>query len=152
MNIRILPELWIAVFGFLLNFPWEMLQAPLFENMEEGQFWEVTKHCSTASLGDVVILLSCYWTISLLSKKNRSWIIKPSRREITWFLTLGLLITIVFELLAIRALDLWKYKTSMPTIFSIGLSPLLQWIILPLALLYFLRRFYPLKDPAKEEI
>jgi len=29
------PEINIVIFGFLLNFVWEMLQVPLFEGMKE---------------------------------------------------------------------------------------------------------------------
>ncbi|HVS64650.1 MAG TPA: hypothetical protein VMT85_14235 [Thermoanaerobaculia bacterium] len=32
---RLPPEAHVAFFGFLLNYPWEMLQAPFFARMTE---------------------------------------------------------------------------------------------------------------------
>lgn len=37
----------------------------------------------------------------------------------------------------------WGYTASMPLIFSIGLSPLLQWLILPPVLVLAYRRLVP---------
>lgn len=37
------PEAHIATFAFLLNYPWEMLQAPLFEGLSSGAHWEQVK-------------------------------------------------------------------------------------------------------------
>jgi hypothetical protein len=126
-----------------------MLQAPLFKKMADGNFWETTKHCTIAALGDVVILFSCYWIVSVFSNAKRSWVINPKKGEIGAFLSIGLVITIVFEIIAIEALGLWAYQDSMPTVLSIGLSPLLQWIILPIFILYLFHRIYPIQGAFK---
>jgi hypothetical protein len=142
VNTRVFPEIWVIVFGFLLNFPWEMLQAPFFTGMTEGPFWEITRHCTEATLGDILILLISYWAVAAFTGRKRLWILKPKRQEVIFFLSIGLFITVVFEILATGPLKLWEYKEIMPTYFSIGLAPMLQWIILPLVLLYFFQRFY----------
>ncbi len=45
----------------------------------------------------------------------------------------GLLLTIVFELLATKYLDRWQYSDLMPVLpyLEVGLVPLLQWLALP---------------------
>lgn len=144
---KIFPEVWIVFIGFLLNFLWEMLQAPLFQNMIDSPYWATTKHCIKATFGDVLILLIIYWTISIFSVKKRFWITEPLKLEITCFIALGLIITIVFEILAIKSLNLWQYSELMPRVFSIGLAPILQWIVLPLFLFVFLKRIYPSSPP-----
>lgn len=35
-----LPEVNIAIFAFLLSFPWEMLQSPFFRGLAEAPHWE----------------------------------------------------------------------------------------------------------------
>lgn len=58
------------------------------------------------------------------------------------FITVGLIITIVFELLATGPLNRWEYGDLMPMIpiIEIGVSPVAQWVILPLIQLWFVRR------------
>jgi len=56
------------------------------------------------------------------------------------FLAIGLVITIVFELLATGPLNRWAYSESMPTILGVGVSPVAQWVILPLIQLWFVKR------------
>lgn len=47
------------------------------------------------------------------------------------FLTVGILITIGYEIYAVST-GRWAYDEQMPQILGIGLSPLLQWIVIPL--------------------
>jgi len=46
-----LPEANIVVFAFLLNYPWEFLQTPLYEGMAGAPHWEAVKRCSVARDG-----------------------------------------------------------------------------------------------------
>ncbi|MFT6438042.1 MAG: hypothetical protein ACJAVI_006127 [Candidatus Azotimanducaceae bacterium] len=52
-----------------------------------------------------------------------------------------MLITIGFELLATGPLDRWQYSELMPIIplIDVGLTPVLQWIDLPLLQLWYLK-------------
>ena len=96
-----------------------------------------------ATLGDVVIMLIAFWVVAAIGR-SRQWIAKPKRGQILLFVALGVLITVVIESLAPRGLwfDGWSYSPLMPIVpgLGIGLSPLLQWIILPLLLVWFVRR------------
>ena len=51
------PEFNLVVFALLLNFPWEVLQAPLFEGMAAAPHSSVISACLQATLGDAVIML-----------------------------------------------------------------------------------------------
>jgi len=51
------PEINISIFGFLLNFIWEIWQVPMFQSMDNLTHFEATIRCTLAALGDVVILL-----------------------------------------------------------------------------------------------
>ncbi len=58
------------------------------------------------------------------------------------FLAIGLIITIVFELLATGPLNRWEYDELMPMVpvMGVGASPVAQWVILPLLQLWFVKR------------
>lgn len=47
----------LAGFAFLLNFAWEMDQAPLYRAMATAPHWTAVRICTLATAGDVAILL-----------------------------------------------------------------------------------------------
>ena len=58
------------------------------------------------------------------------------------FLEIGLVITILFELLATGPLNRWQYDELMPMVplIGVGAAPVAQWVILPLLQLWFVKR------------
>ena len=138
-----MPEWNVAVFALLLSFPWEVLQAPLFAGMANAPHVEVIKGCLQATLGDMVIMLIAYGSISLLAR-NRRWVLAPSRRQLALFIAIGVAITAAIEWLATRGhwVERWAYSQRMPVVpgVGIGLAPLVQWIVLPLLVVWFVRR------------
>ena len=89
-------------------------------------------HCTS---GDVLIALSAL-TISLLIAGNDAW--PRHRRNGVAALTIvfGIAYTTFSEWLNIIIRAAWAYSDLMPVIslrgFDVGLSPLLQWIVVPL--------------------
>lgn len=136
-----LPELHVMLFSFLLNFVWEMLQAPFFKEMAMMPHWQGVKECTVATAGDTLISLVCFWIVAG-SVRSRNWIQAPSNKQIGFFVVSGLVITIGFEFLATGMLGRWEYSETMPTlpILGTGLVPFLQWIVLPLLLIWFVHR------------
>jgi hypothetical protein len=67
------PEFNVALFAFLLNLPWELWQAPLFEGMAAAPHWEAVKVCSRAAAGDAVIALVAYAAVALVLR-DRAWV------------------------------------------------------------------------------
>lgn len=138
-----LPEFNVALFALLLNFPWEILQAPLFDRMTGQPHWDAVMSCAQATLGDVVIMLMAYWLVAACARSRR-WILAPTGSQRLLFVTVGVVVTAVIEWLAVRGswFEGWRYSPLMPVIpgIGIGLSPLLQWIVLPLLSVWFVRR------------
>ena len=66
------PTRTLAIFAFLLNLPWEFAQVPLFAGMPTAQHWTAVQSLSVG----------------------------PTRRRITAFVAVGVLITVVMERLA----------------------------------------------------
>ena len=135
------PELHISIFAFLLNFVWELLQMPLFTGFADFQYYQVILHCIKATFGDVVISLVAFAGACLIAR-SRMWIILTKNSGVVAFLAIGLVITIVFELLATGPLNRWEYGELMPMVpvIGVGVSPVAQWIIVPLLQLWFVKR------------
>lgn len=136
-----LPELNVALFAFLLNYPWEFLQVPFFEAMAAAPHWDAVRFCTRATLGDAVIALAAFWAVAAWAR-SRTWILEPTTKQVLGFVAAGVAITVAFEWLATEVLGRWAYGSAMPTlpILGTGLLPLLQWIVLPPIIVWFVRR------------
>ena len=143
LAVTSLPEFNVAVFALLLNYPWEFSQVPLFAGMAEAPHWTAIKRCAMATLGDIVIMLIAYWFVAVIARSRR-WITAPTAAYLTIFVAVGVTITALIERLALRGLWLggWEYSSLMPVIpgIGVGLSPLAQWVVLPLLTAWFVRR------------
>jgi len=142
-NITDLPEFGIVTFSFLLHFVWEFIQAPTYAGMIELNHWDGIKLCTSATFGDVGFALTAYWVTSLASK-NRYWIFDSTASpwHLLLFLAIGLGLTVGFEYYYTNISLRWTYSELMPLVppFGTGLSPLLQWIVIPLLVVWFTRR------------
>ena len=140
-----LPEFNFLVFGVLLNYPWEFLQVPFFEGLAEAGHWNAIITCTRATLGDGLIMLIAFWATTAIWR-DRFWFMHPTPRQTALFVAVGLLITLLLEHLATRSTTRdvlsWRYSDLMPIIpvLGIGLTPLLQWLIIPPIVAWFTRR------------
>lgn len=138
-----LPEFNVLLFAFLLNYPWEFIQAPLFEGMAGARHWDAVKTCTRATLGDAVIMLIAYWAVAVFGQR-RYWIAAPTRAELLLMIAVGAGITAAIETLVLHGqwLTDWSYSTAMPVVpgWGVGLVPLLQWILLPPIAIALVRR------------
>lgn len=140
---------WIQLFllfwatNFFLHFAWELLQIPFYEGMTEAHHGAGVWTCTKATIGDAGIALVAYlfaaWSVRSLSWLH-TWTLKP----VTIYFLTGILITVVFEFLATEVLDRWAYSPSMPTLplIGTGLTPFLQWIIVPALALAAVKLMY----------
>lgn len=131
----------LAVGGFalLIHLPWEFWQAPLFTGMRDAAHWQATLFCTRATLGDAGIALVAYSAIAGITG-HWSWLLEMKWARVLGFVAFGLIITVGFELMSVYVLDRWHYGPSMPVIGGVGLTPLLQWTLLPPLGLWLARR------------
>ena len=135
------PELNVAVFCFLLNFVWEIWQAPFFAGMPNANHWTAVKGCTRATVGDIAIMLTAFWAVAVVMR-SRVWILRAGWRCIAGFTATGFAMTVLMERLATGPLNRWTYADSMPVVplLGIGLLPALQWLLLPPLVVWFTRR------------
>jgi hypothetical protein len=135
------PEFNVLVFSFLLNLAWEFWQVPFFRGMADVPHWMGVKACTQATLGDAGIALAAFGVTAVYAGTRR-WIAHPRRMQWAIYLGVGVLATVVFEILATGVLERWVYAEAMPRIpvLGVGLLPLLQWLIIPPLVVYFAGR------------
>lgn len=138
---RLPPEAHVAFFGFLLNYPWEMLQVPLFEGMPEMRHWDAVRECTSATVGDAGLLVLGFWAGAAV-QRSRGWMAHPRPAALAAFLGTGVVVTIALEWLSTEVWHRWEYAPRMPTlpVLATGLAPLLQWLLLPPLLVWIVRR------------
>lgn len=138
---RLPPEAHVAFLGFLLNYPWEMLQAPFFAGMTDMRHWDAVRECSWATLGDAGLLVGAFW-VGAAVQRTRGWMARPRPSAVAAFLATGLLATVVVEWLATEVWHRWEYGPRMLTlpVLGTGVTPLLQWLVLPPLLIWIVRR------------
>ena len=131
----------LAFIAFLLHFVWEFFQVPLFAGMPDMAHWDAVRFCARAALGDAVISLAAFWVVALVYR-DRHWVLAPPKAAITGFIAVGVVITVALEWHATTIADRWQYGDLMPTlpVLGTGLSPLMQWILVPPLVVWIARR------------
>lgn len=137
------PEWVLVMYAFLLHFAWEMLQTPFFEAMAAMAHWPATLVCLQATLGDAAIALAAFG-ITAAVRHDRGWFLAPPAGALAIYLAAGLLITVALELHAVYWAQRWAYSSLMPVLpgVRVGLVPIVQWIVIPLATLFLLQRHH----------
>lgn len=118
-----------------------MLQAPLFSSMNDVSHFAGIYICLKATLGDLAIALSAFWIAARVGRSRR-WFIRPGRPALVVFFAVGLLLTIGLEYVHTQITGRWAYDGVMPVlpVIGTGLTPILQWIFVPMLVLWYMRR------------
>ena len=116
-----------------LHFVWEMAQGGRFASMAPLSFWRATSLCVRATVGDVVITAIAF-AVAAAAVRSSHWPAEKGRSllPLAIFIASGLAVTVAYETHAI-AVGQWSYAETMPTIAGVGVLPILQWLILPIA-------------------
>ena len=80
--------------------------------------------------GDVVIAAATY-TVTALALREGRWMDMRPWHGAAITIALGVLVTALSEWHNVYRVGSWSYAESMPLVVGIGVSPLLQWLILP---------------------
>jgi hypothetical protein len=115
---------------FLLSLAWEVPHSYLYDWNKaplENNVQDYIPRVLKATVGDFIFLSLIFIAIALLNK-NPIWINKPSKSDYTLIIISGIIIAILIEIRGL-AEPRWAYNELMPTIFGIGLTPLIQLVI-----------------------
>ncbi len=113
----------LASISLVLNLVWEFSHFVLYNDTSGIP---KTLHLIMASFTDVLWIFLIFAIISLIYK-NMNWINKPQLKHYALIILLGFILSTLIELINLN-LGRWSYLETMPTIFGIGLTPLIQLV------------------------
>lgn len=120
--------------AFIFNFAWEVIQMPLYK---DAPF--TINHiafCALASIADAIMVLLIYFLFAVIYQNNL-WVEDFTWPRILILILCGAIGAIIAETRHVSAGN-WAYDSSMPIIpiIEVGLSPVLQFTLLPLIIYY----------------
>ena len=135
------------IFG--LNLLWEVLHLPLYTLWTSGTLSEKAFAVVHCTFGDVLIALSAL-ALALVLGGDPKWPVSRFWTVAVLALIFGEIYTLFSEWVNVFIRPSWAYSDRMPVIavlrHDIGLSPLLQWIVVPIAALLIVRRASAKRD------
>ena len=136
--------LW-STLAFVLNLAWEIAHVRLYTVWSAADGMAVAWALVHCTVGDVVIALAMFALAGILLRCP-DW---PASRP--WsggaVFTIGAIaFTVWSEWYNVYRAGNWGYAASMPMIYGIGLSPLLQWLILPPLMVVAYRKLGPARQ------
>jgi len=129
--------LWTALAGGL-NLVWEIIQLPLYTIYYETDLQTIAYAVAHCTLGDVLIALSSY-LFAAATTRSWDWPVDRAVPGAAVAVVAGLTYTALSEWLNVSVRGSWAYAPAMPQLFGLGLSPLLQWLVLPVLGLFMFR-------------
>jgi len=117
--------------------------------MKDSAFYTMLYGWLHRTLGDVMITIGSFWIVSMMSH-NRRWFLKLTRLNFIGFIMIGVIPTVISERVNVHILKSWAYNKSMPIIpwLKVGLTPLLQWMVIPPAIVSLVRHHLLLDQKA----
>jgi hypothetical protein len=135
------PLLVYACTSFGLDLLWELLQLPLYTVWRTASVRELAFALMHCTLGDVLISTASL-VLAVLMLGGGAWPARRWTRVAAMAVVLGLAYTLLSERLNVYVRRTWAYSEWMPLVpgLGIGLSPLLQWIVVPAMSFAWLRQ------------
>jgi hypothetical protein len=129
-----------VVFAAGANLVWEFAHMPLYTLWYEGSPGAIifaAVHCT----GGDVLIASASLLLALLSAGRPTWPHATYRRVAALTVALALSYTVFSEWLNTEIRGSWAYSELMPVVpvLEAGLSPLAQWIVIPIAAFWWAR-------------
>lgn len=122
----------------VLNLVWETVQLPLYTIWNEGTAGSRASAVLHCTAGDVLIALAVL-AGALVVVGNSAWPTQRAGRVAAMTMLAGLIYTVFSEWLNVEVRRSWAYSGLMPVLppLGTGLSPVLQWLMVPAAALWW---------------
>lgn len=133
--------LFLFSFAFLLNFLWEALHAVYLYQRHDLDALKYVPMMLYVSSVDGLIVLGLYIFVRVCWR-NLFWIKRFGMGPVIAFVVAGLVVATVIEVRAVFYFHKWVYKEVMPTVFGIGISPLVQLSVTGLIAVWLTREIF----------
>ena len=123
------------------NLVWEVAQLPLYTLWTEGSLAIMTRAVLHCTAGDGVIGATTL-ALAVVMTGARDWPRSGFARVAGLATLLGVAVTVALEWLNVEVRGSWAYAAAMPRLppLGTGLTPVLQWLVLPALCLLAARR------------
>lgn len=125
-----------------IHLAWEVVQGPLYTIWWTGTAAEIAFAILHCTAGDLVILTSSL--VAALVVFGQGWPVSPTsfRKVMLATITIGVAYTVYSEWVNVNVRGTWAYTAWMPRVppFGTGLTPLLQWVVVPSLAFVVVRR------------
>ena len=120
----------VFLVAILVNYPWELAQAPLYVGMDD--FRAALSHCFLSSVGDGFLVLAIVVTGWFVLGES-DWFAHPGAVGYLLMLAVGGFIAVSVEWAAVHIAERWSYTDRMPRVpgLDVGVLPIAQMLLLP---------------------
>ena len=133
--------LWSAL-SFSLNLLWEISHVGLYTIWREADGLRIAWSLFHCTLGDVVIAVAGFALAAIVLWRANWPLSRPWTGSVIVIIG-AVAFTTWSEWYNVYRADAWGYAPNMPLIFGIGLTPLLQWLVLPPVIVVAYRKLWP---------
>ncbi len=134
----------------ITHLAWETLQLPLYTLWTSAPRWEIVFAVVHCTVGDIMIATSAL-IAAILAGRFWSWPRRDWKQVAVLTIIFGLSYTAYSEWFNIYVRHAWAYSSSMPVMriggIELGVSPLMQWLIVPIVALASVRLAMPRDVP-----
>ena len=130
--------LWSAL-AFLFNLAWEIAHVRLYTIWAAADGKTVAWSLLHCTLGDVLIALATF-ALAGLALWRADWPLSRPWAGGAIAVAGAMIFTAWSEWYNVSRTGAWSYTSDMPTIYGVGLTPLLQWLFIPPLLVVAYRR------------
>ena len=128
---------WTAL-SLLLNLVWEIAQLPLYAIWKDESPAGIAYALMHCTAGDTLIAAATFLLTGAVLRDS-DWVSSLPWRGGAMATTFGFAYTAYSEWHNVYRVGAWTYSPAMPLVFGIGLSPLVQWLVIPVSMVFILR-------------
>lgn len=140
-----------AVLSLALHLAWEIAQLQLYTIAESGNLRELTYAVLHCSLGDMFIATGTY-ILTMYALGDSRWPSAHPWKGAAIAMTFGIAYTVYSEWYNVYQAGNWAYAPAMPRVFGVGVSPLLQWLVVPVVAIVIWNMFLRAGQAEKRQV
>ncbi len=129
----------VFLFSYAANFIWESFHAVFLYDGQDFYAEKYIRMISYVAGVDGLLILAMYLFMAV-GLREMLWLQEMNKKQGCAVFLLGMVIAAMIEYRKVFLVKAWKYSPLMPTIFGIGLSPLLQLSMTGTLALWLTRR------------
>lgn len=142
------PLLVWLVLALPLHLAWEIAHLPLYTLWDDPDRARIAVYLLHCVLGDGLIAVSVYLLTAIVFR-DLVWPLRRPWMAGAFMLAAGLGFAVFSEWYNVYRVGSWAYTAAMPLIAGIGLTPLLQWVVVPTLMLFIARRLPAFRAAAR---